>query len=83
MQCGSLEEIGAKVGDLVLCVAWRDSVTRWGKAEMFYRPGNVYLIECTDNEGYPCIKSGPDKFTGVWATWSIATDAPFDVKELL
>ncbi len=79
MEKGSLEEIGAIPGDLVICLDWDEYADEWDKANTEYSPGEIYGVRLT---GYTLYLDRPGRWTGQKAIWAIHKET-YDIRELL
>jgi hypothetical protein len=79
MEKGSLEEIGAMPGDLVICLHWQEYTDEWDRRETEYGPGDIYGVRL---QGRTLYLDKPGRWTGQKAIWAIHKET-YDIGELL
>jgi hypothetical protein len=79
MEKGSLRDIGAGPGDLVICIDWDQYADDWDKVNTDYKPGDICGVKL---KGFLLYLDIPGNWTGQKAIWAIHKET-YDVGELL
>jgi hypothetical protein len=79
MEKGSLEEIGAMPGDLVICLDWYKDADDWDKVNTDYKPGDICGVKL---KGTALYLDKPGNWMGIKGVWAIHNET-YDIGELL